>query len=232
MPVHPLKKLSRQLRIPLNRREAMTRLAEYHSKDRSVEETARWALEFGGHGYFKIQTQQKLSEITSLARAVAEISPRTILEIGTAHGGTLLIWAALASDTVVSCDLESKDVQAKFLRSLPPPGSACKVTLLQGDSHSPEFYERVAGALNGRDVDFLFIDGDHTQEGALADFESYSPLVRPGGLVAFHDIVELQPLATNQVFPVWESLKHRFEHREFIDDPTQCGYGIGLLIMP
>lgn len=210
----------------------MKRLADYHSSGRSTEETVRWALEFGGHGYFKLQTQQKLSEITSLARAVAAISPRTILEIGTAHGGTLLIWAALASDTVISCDLVSKDVQAEFLRSLPPPGSACKVTLLQGDSHSARFRERIIGTLEGRHVDFLFIDGDHTREGALADFESYSPLVRPGGLVAFHDIVELQPLATNQVFSVWESLKHRFEYSEFIDDPNQRGYGIGLLRMP
>jgi hypothetical protein len=34
----------------------------------------------------------------------------------------------------------------------------------------------------------LFIDGDHTYEGVRRDFEMYSPLVRKGGIIAFHDI--------------------------------------------
>ena len=115
---------------------------------------------------------------------------------------------------------------------MPPPGSACRVELLQGDSHRPAFNQRVVDALGGNPVDFLFIDGDHTTAGARSDFEDYSPLVRPGGLVAFHDIVELQPLEANQVFTLWQELKGRFEAQEFIDDPDQCGFGIGLLRMP
>jgi len=41
--------------------------------------------------------------------------------------------------------------------------------------------------------DFLFIDGDHTYEGVEGDFEMYSPLVRRGGIIAFHDIVPGPP---------------------------------------
>ncbi|MBI4596917.1 MAG: class I SAM-dependent methyltransferase [Candidatus Omnitrophica bacterium] len=37
-------------------------------------------------------------------------------------------------------------------------------------------------------VDLLFIDGDHQYHSVLTDWLLYSPLVRPGGLVAFHDI--------------------------------------------
>ena len=36
-------------------------------------------------------------------------------------------------------------------------------------------------------VDFVFIDGDHSEEGLLADWEAWSPLVAPGGIVALHD---------------------------------------------
>jgi cephalosporin hydroxylase len=36
-------------------------------------------------------------------------------------------------------------------------------------------------------VDFLWIDGDHTYEGCKADYENYSPLVVPGGLIGIHD---------------------------------------------
>lgn len=39
----------------------------------------------------------------------------------------------------------------------------------------------------GFGVGLLFIDADHSYEGVRRDFESWSPLVRPGGIVAFHD---------------------------------------------
>ena len=50
---------------------------------------------------------------------------------------------------------------------------------------------------SGPDDDFLFIDGDHT--GVGRDYEMYRDLVRPGGLIAFHDIVADQPVEGNQV---------------------------------
>jgi len=39
-----------------------------------------------------------------------------------------------------------------------------------------------------RMIDFLFIDGSHKYEDVLADFDSFYPYVRAGGLVAFHDV--------------------------------------------
>lgn len=38
-------------------------------------------------------------------------------------------------------------------------------------------------------VDFLFIDGDHSYEGVKRDWEMYSPFVKKGGLISFHDTV-------------------------------------------
>lgn len=36
-------------------------------------------------------------------------------------------------------------------------------------------------------VDFVFIDGDHSEHGLLADWRAWSALVEPGGIVALHD---------------------------------------------
>lgn len=36
-------------------------------------------------------------------------------------------------------------------------------------------------------IKFLWIDGDHSYEGAKADFELYFPFVVEGGVIAFHD---------------------------------------------
>jgi predicted O-methyltransferase YrrM len=36
-------------------------------------------------------------------------------------------------------------------------------------------------------VDFVFIDGDHSYESVRGDWEAWSPLVAPGGVIALHD---------------------------------------------
>lgn len=38
-------------------------------------------------------------------------------------------------------------------------------------------------------IDLLFIDGNHAFEAVLKDYEQWSPLLRPGGMIAFHDVV-------------------------------------------
>lgn len=48
--------------------------------------------------------------------------------------------------------------------------------------------EDATGRLRASLFDFLFIDGDHSYAGALADLKTYYSLVRPCGLIAFHDI--------------------------------------------
>lgn len=228
-----LKDLSRKVRIPFNRRFAKKRLAEYHSKQRSLEEVVDWAMNFGGGGYFLVKTLQIPSEITALARAAKELQPKIILEIGTARGGTSLIWSSIASERVITCDLQDMSVQAELFEAFPPPGSDCKVTLLSGDSHSAEFRARVEQELAGEKVDLLFIDGDHTEPGVEADYRDYRHLVRPGGIIAFHDIIENQPLDINQVYYLWKRIKEEGAvTEEFINNPDQCGFGIGIVRVP
>ncbi len=228
----PLKSLSRTLRIPLNRYVAFKRLKRYHARPRTLEETIDWAMHFGGGGYFTVKTLQITSEITALARAVAQLKPKVILEIGTARGGTLLIWSQLASEKVISCDLRDLRVQAPLFRAFPPPGSSCRVALLSGNSHDAVFKQRVARELDGEQADFLFIDGDHSETGVADDYRDYREFVRPGGIVAFHDIVERQPLPGNQVYPFWKKVKHGQVTEEFVNDPKQCGFGIGIIRVP
>ena len=44
-----------------------------------------------------------------------------------------------------------------------------------------------------RELDLAFIDGDHSEEAVRADFGRISPFVRPGGIIAFHDISDHFP---------------------------------------
>lgn len=42
-------------------------------------------------------------------------------------------------------------------------------------------------------IGLLFIDGAHDYNSVRADFERFSPLVKPGGIIAFHDVADYAP---------------------------------------
>jgi hypothetical protein len=54
----------------------------------------------------------------------------------------------------------------------------------------------------------------------------YAGLVRPGGLIAFHDVA--RSYDDTQVHRLWEEIKGRFEHRQYAVHPEGF-YGIGVL---
>jgi predicted O-methyltransferase YrrM len=38
-------------------------------------------------------------------------------------------------------------------------------------------------------IDLLFIDANHEYDAVMRDFEEWSPHLKPGGIIAFHDVV-------------------------------------------
>lgn len=188
---------------------------------------------FGNRFFNAVQVP---SELAALGEILAEHRPERALEIGTFQGGTLLFLTRLANPqaTIVSMDLPGGMFgggygarRRFFYRRL--AGRRQKLHLLQGDSHSAEMFERAKAALGNRSLDYLFIDGDHRYEGVKRDFETYGPLVRAGGLIALHDIVEGPSDAVGGVPQFWRELKHKYRHREIIQCPRQGGFGIGVL---
>src|SRR4029079_19507351 len=116
--------------------------------------------------------------------------------IGTANGGTLwlLAHAAAPDALLISVDLPPDGRPSGYSKWREPVyrGFARRhqrVVLVRGDSHRVETLSRISALLAGRPVDFLLIDGDHSYDGAAADWRDYGALVAPDGLVAFHDIV-------------------------------------------
>ncbi|MDX1810558.1 MAG: class I SAM-dependent methyltransferase [Gammaproteobacteria bacterium] len=220
---------SRKLRAPINRFIALKKLDKFHQIDRDINEIVDTGVNLGTRGLFKVNSVQKRSEILSLVEHVKSLVPENILEIGTYNGGTLFMWANLAKRKVVTCDLRNPLHRAELYKRFPSDASDCQVVTLEGDSHDAKFKDKVYTEFDGEKVDFLFIDGDHTEAGVEADFNSYKDLVRKGGIIAFHDILKKQPVKNNQVYYFWEKIKKNYKYKEFIDDPEQCGFGIGIL---
>jgi len=184
---------------------------------------------------------QRTWELMSLVGVVRRLAPRTVVEIGTHRGGTLCCWAAVAHPRahLVSIDIPNPqegmgatEEDYTRLRSLLAPGQT--LTCLRSDSHEEGTREALLRDLDGSAVDFLWIDGDHSYAGVRRDYELYAPLVRPGGVIAFHDIVPDPALPGNQVRPFWEEVRRRYPHRELVDQdhPGGVGMGIGILFTP
>lgn len=183
--------------------------------------------------------QQKQVEILAALRHLQARQPERILEIGAAGGGTsfLLSRVAASSSVVVSVDLELGVALELAMRAWARPKQ--RTLGLRRDSHSTETAREVA-AMMGAPLDVLFIDGDHSYQGVKADFLLYSPMVRPGGVIAFHDIIpdntsrgRPQSLAWSGGVPdFWSRLKTKFGGTEYVEDLEQDGYGIGIVDWP
>lgn len=212
--------------------QAVVRTPALARQARSVRQDStavfRTLTEFAG-GYFRpVQVE---SEFVLLLDRVRELQPRVIVEIGTVFGGTLLSYLTVAPDDAmaVSIDLPGgkfgggySKARAKLFRSFAPGRVHC----LRMDSHSPATAEALNQVLAGRAVDFLFIDGDHSYAGVKQDFEMYSPLVRPGGLIAFHDVARNDEDTQVKVF--WDEVKVGRKATEYVH-PADWMCGIGVL---
>jgi predicted O-methyltransferase YrrM len=190
-------------------------------------------------GRVTITAWQVRSELGQLLATVESERPRTVLEIGTALGGTLFGFAQVAAPdaVLVTLDLPEGRFGGGYYpaRSFLYPRFARagqSIHLVLGDSHDSQTLARVQELLGSRPVDFLFVDGDHTYEGVRADYELYGPLVRPGGLIAFHDIVPGNEELVGGVPVFWNEVKRSHETIEYVEFWDQEAYGIGLVRAP
>ena len=84
---------------------------------------------------------------------------------------------------------------------------------LLGDSAAPSTIAKLQRALGGRMIDLLFIDGNHSYEGAKRDYEAYYPLTRH--LVALHDLL-CETHADVKVGELWRELKRKAKDHTFV----------------
>jgi len=182
-----------------------------------------------------IRPMQVKEEFVALLKIFKELNPKYILEIGTANGGTLFCFCKLAQDdaTIISIDLPGGEFgggypewKVSFYQAFTTENQ--KLYLLRKDSHQQETLEEVKKILNGNQLDFLFIDGDHSYEGVKKDFEMYSSLVRKGGIIAFHDVVK-HPYVNCEVEKFWNEIKNNYKFEELVKDYNQNWAGIGIL---
>lgn len=131
------------------------------------------------------QVDQCSTGLTWMLEQFKNLQPRVYLEIGCGCAMTFSLFHERLPDDglAIGVDLNKyKQWNPYRCKDLP-----CEFRLINGSSIEKRIIDQVKGTLGDRQVDFLFIDGNHDYDFVRADWDNYSPLVRPGGLVFFHD---------------------------------------------
>jgi predicted O-methyltransferase YrrM len=140
------------------------------------------------HGVASLQIDEA-ALLYSLAR---DATDGPFVEIGRFKGGSTVVFASALPEGVelwsydlhvaLRPDMPGEQLDAELRDALDRLGLAGKVHVLVADSRKVE-------PPSDR-IELLFVDGDHSYEGARADFDRWSPLVSPGGHLLFHDAVD------------------------------------------
>ena len=174
---------------------------------------------------------QREWELANLLNIYHQLQPQVVVELGVYQGGTLHFWLQNAPPNATIIGIDCLPIDEHWRTWVP---SGITLDYLQGDTHDPVTLTGLQEILRGRPIDFLFIDCDHTEEGVTRDFEMYGPLVRSGGVIAFHDILDPDPERQQdniRVSRLWERIQRAgYFTRELVAHPEQDWGGIGVLV--
>lgn len=184
---------------------------------------------------------QNLQEFEELLKEFQKLNVKKFIEIGSLYGWTLQHFIHYAEDgsTAVAIDLpvrtfvgpqdwrvEKQEYNYKNVWPKWAKEKKCKLYLITSESQNPQTLQKTQTIFNNEEIDFLFIDGNHTHYAVLKDFEMYGPMVKKGGIIAFHDIGKNEE---GGVHRLWEELKIKYpKHKEILYEKNH-EKGIGIL---
>lgn len=200
---------------PYMLKKSLQRLNERMKKEGTVKDIIDTAYNFRGMGPYKtIKPMHQRENLEQFTEWVDERSINSVLEIGTARGGTLYIWSRLFDATIVAVDINFMD-REDFLGNIDRDNS---LSLIEGDSHSDNVFSEVKEACPERGFDMIYIDGDHSYHGAKEDFEVYRDFLSDTGIVVFDDIYSDWGVAD-----FWQELTKKHDTKEIPNENSRFG---------
>jgi len=151
-----------------------------------------------------------LAEVGMLQEYALKLPPNSlIVNVGAGAGTSGLAFLQSRDDVRVV----TVDINADGYGSLRGEENALRMAgLWESDRHRQILQD---SSSTGREwshgpVDLVFIDADHSREGALKDIEAWAPNVRPGGYLLLHDFDNL---------PLWPGVKQAVELSPLMGPP-------------
>ena len=167
--------------------------------------------------------------ITELATIVRGMAPRRVLIIDSSNDTVLHIMLRVLDGHTKVIHIPSHSYTGKVPVS--PTSRVGGITPIYKDSRSRHTINRVRATLDGRRLDVLFIDGRHSNAKLSSDFNTYSQMVRSGGMVAIYGVTSNHDS--------WDTLGAQYERdvipgaeSTVLDPMVPCtAHGIGIVHM-
>lgn len=188
--------------------------------------------------YDEATDHQQKWELDELIGIYKEIDPKKfVLEVGSYLGGTLKLWIDNGDlDTQfisVDIDIPQRIVDTHPYAVLTDTNTAISwrqwlrddqdLHLIRKSSTRRSTYALVKQITDY--VDFLYIDANHSYKSVKLDFLLYGQLVRPGGVIAFHDINVFN--AESAVHKLWKEIQRAgYITQELIASDDSNGQGV------
>lgn len=126
--------------------------------------------------------QQIREELYDFLKLIIETDTKKVLQIGLGHFGSTHFCLSLICDEVVTIEYDIKNIANYANREL--FYNQNKEHFIYGSSVD---LDTINKAKQFGEFDAVFIDGNHSYEYVKLDWQNYSPLVKKGGIVSFHD---------------------------------------------
>ncbi len=156
--------------------------------------SAQYSYNFSWMGRPVIQYPQ---DIMAMQEIIWEVKPDLIIEIGIAHGGSLICYASLleliGNGEVLGIDINirehnKKEIEDHFIFE------KNRIKMIEGSSISMDVVQQVKKLAKGKEKILVSLDSNHTHDHVLQELKLYSPFVSVGSyIVVFDTIVEDLP---------------------------------------
>jgi cephalosporin hydroxylase len=202
----------------------------------------KYSYNFSSLGRPIIQYPQ---DMVAMQELIWSVRPDLIIEMGIAHGGSLILSAAalalldyteaVESGQVLDPKASKRkvlgvdiDIRAHNREAIEAHPMAHMIEMIEGSSIAPEIISQVHELAKDYQRVLISLDSNHTHDHVLAELEAYAPLTTEGSYcVVFDTIIEDLPddmfpdrpwgVGDNPKTAVWEYLK---SHPEFEIDKS------------
>ena len=168
--------------------------------------TRAWFSMANSHGYsynfecFGRPLIQYPQDIVQVQELISRVAPDLIIETGIAHGGSIVLSAAMlclldvmegvdprsSQRKVVGVDIDIREHNRKALDEHP---LRFKMELIEGSSVNPDIIKQVRSQAVDVERILVSLDSNHTHEHAIAELNAYADLVSVGSYCIMFDTV-------------------------------------------
>jgi len=174
------------------------------------------------------------TDIVAIQELLWKVQPDVVIETGVAHGGSLMLSAALLEllgrGKVIGIDIEIRPHNRAAIEAHPLKR---RIELIEGSSIAPETVSAARRLAADAEVVLVIFDSNHTYDHVLQELELYAPLVTAGSYLVAHDGAQAWVADIPSAKSAWQDggpleAIHEFlaGHKEFRIDPFYTRFGI------